>query len=149
MMGFAQVQLLTLVYNDALVEISLTLATAYATFYLAEEVFHSSGVLAVVVLGVVMSATGRTRVSPRVHESLHVFWEMLEFLANTLIFVFAGTIIATVRWGWAAAVLMPPPNGAAPAGLSVCGSPCRSVCRFVGQSVCLSVGSFVRVVAVC
>ncbi|GMH39853.1 hypothetical protein BSKO_07757 [Bryopsis sp. KO-2023] len=92
--GIAATYWLALVFNDAIVEISITLVTTYLTFYVAEDLFAVSGVLAVVVLGVVMSAMASNRISPEVHEPMHVFWEMLEYLANTLIFVYSGLVIA-------------------------------------------------------
>lgn len=85
---------LAFVFNDALVEISITFVVTYMTFYVAEELLHVSGVLAVVVLGVMMRATASNRISPEVHVPLHVFWEMLEYFANTLIFIYSGVIIA-------------------------------------------------------
>ena len=69
-MGVALTLWLSLVYNDALVEVSLTVTFAYLTFFLAEQ-FHSSGVLAVVALGLWMSRNGRTQISPHVEEFLN------------------------------------------------------------------------------
>lgn len=85
---------LGLVFNDAMVEISMTLVTAYLTFYVAEDLLVVSGVLAVVALGVTMSAMASSRISPEVHHPMHIFWEMMEYFANTLIFVYSGVVIA-------------------------------------------------------
>ncbi len=82
------------VFNDALVEITVTIVAAYLTWFLSENVLHVSGVLAVVALGLVMSAIGRTSISPEVEEFLHRFWEMMAYLLNTLIFVLVGVVIA-------------------------------------------------------
>ena len=51
-----------------------------------------SGVMAVVVLGIVMS-TERTSISPEVEVLVHHFWEMLGYLANTVLFVIVGIVI--------------------------------------------------------
>ena len=51
-----------------------------------------SGVMAVVVLGVILSAN-RTSISPEVETFLHRFWDMLAYLANTLIFLIVGVVI--------------------------------------------------------
>ena len=48
--------------------------------------------LAVVVLGVTLSSN-KTSVSPEVETFLHRFWEMLAYLANTLIFIIVGVVI--------------------------------------------------------
>ncbi|HKL07995.1 MAG TPA: cation:proton antiporter [Bacteroidales bacterium] len=82
------------VFNDALVEITVIVAGAYITFYIAEHFFHVSGVLGLVALGLLMASTGRTRISPEVEHFLHEFWEMFAFIANTLIFLIVGVVIA-------------------------------------------------------
>ena len=69
-MGIMLTLWLSLVYNDAMVEVSLTVTFAYLTFFLAEQ-FRSSGVLAVVALGLWMSRNGRTQISPHVEEFLN------------------------------------------------------------------------------
>ena len=82
------------VFNDALVEISVIVAAAYVTFFIAEHFLHVSGVLGLVALGLVMAGIGRTRVSPEVEHFLHEFWELAAFIANTLIFLIVGVVIA-------------------------------------------------------
>ncbi len=82
------------VFNDALVEISVIVTAAYITFYIAEGFLHVSGVIGLVALGVAMASIGRTRISPEVGHFLNEFWEMAAFIANTLIFVIVGVVIA-------------------------------------------------------
>ncbi|HOZ15542.1 MAG TPA: cation:proton antiporter [Tenuifilaceae bacterium] len=82
------------VFNDALIEITVIIGAAYLTFFLAENVFHVSGVIAVVTLGIAMAGPGKTRVSPGVTHFLHEFWELAAFIANTLIFIIVGVVIA-------------------------------------------------------
>jgi len=81
------------VFNDALVEITVIVAAAYMTFYIAEHFFHVSGVLGLVALGLLMASVGRTRISPEVEHFLHEFWELFAFIANTLIFIIVGVVI--------------------------------------------------------
>ena len=92
--GMARITLFILshVYNDALVEITLTLASTYITFYIGEE-FEISGVLAVLILGIEINSQ-KANISPEVEVFLHRFWSMLEYLANTLIFIIVGVVIA-------------------------------------------------------
>uniref|UniRef100_F7ABC0 Cyclic nucleotide-binding domain-containing protein n=1 Tax=Ciona intestinalis TaxID=7719 RepID=F7ABC0_CIOIN len=79
------------IYNDALAEITVTLSLTYITFYVGEVLqCKTSGVLAVVTLGL---ALDRASITPQVDHFLHRFWEMLAYLANTLIFVIVGIII--------------------------------------------------------
>jgi len=82
------------VFNDALVEISVIVSAAYLTFFVAEHFLHVSGVLGLVALGLTMAGVGRTRISPEVEHFLHEFWELAAFIANTLIFIIVGVVIA-------------------------------------------------------
>ena len=58
------------VFNDSVIEITITISSAYITYYLAEITFHVSGVLAVVALGTVLSAN-KVAISPEVEEFVH------------------------------------------------------------------------------
>ena len=91
-MGLILTSWMSMVYNDAMVEVSLTLTFAYLTFFVAEDLLKCSGVLAVVALGLWMSRNGRTQISTGVEEFLTEFWEMLAYFGNTLIFVITGII---------------------------------------------------------
>lgn len=82
------------VFNDALVEISVIVAAAYLAFFIAEHFLHVSGVLGLVALGLAMASVGKTRISPEVQHFLHEFWELAAFIANTLIFIIVGVVIA-------------------------------------------------------
>ncbi len=81
------------VFNDPMIEITLSVVAAYLTFMLAESV-HASGVVAVVVFALMFASIGRTKVSPEVSGFLHHFWEMMAHMANTIIFLLVGTLIA-------------------------------------------------------
>lgn len=59
-------------FNDMYIEISLTILTAYLTFYVAEDL-KTSGVLAVVFLGFVSSKYENV-VSPVVIHYMHSLW---------------------------------------------------------------------------
>jgi Na+:H+ antiporter len=83
------------VFNDAMVEIVVLLAATYLTFFIAEEFLHVSGVLGIFGLGITMASVGKTRISPEVNKFLHEFWELAVYLANTLIFIIVGVVIAT------------------------------------------------------
>lgn len=78
---------------DHLIDITITLFAGYISFMLAETVVHCSGVLTVVVLGWFMSAKGRTLFKGHVQHSMHHFWEMLTYAANTIVFILAGFLI--------------------------------------------------------
>ena len=81
------------IFNSSEVEVTITLCAAYLTFYVAEGVLGSSGVLAVVGCGIYMGNRGDTQISPEVEEFLQEFWELLGYIANTCIFTLTGVII--------------------------------------------------------
>lgn len=82
------------VFNDPLVEITLMMAMAYLAMIIAEHYLHVSGIMAMVVAGLYMSSIGRTRISPEVMHFLHEFWEMMAYIANSVIFFLVGLVIA-------------------------------------------------------
>lgn len=72
------------------IEVSLTTALAYLSFFLAEHVLHVSGVMAVVAAGVVLGGWGRAKISTPVEDYMNHFWEHMAFVANALIFLLVG-----------------------------------------------------------
>ena len=80
-------------HKDHLVDITITLFAGYISFMLAEIVIKCSGVLAVVVLGWYLSAKGRTFFKGNIQHSMHHFWEVLTYAANTIVFILAGFLI--------------------------------------------------------
>jgi len=94
------------VLNNPTVEISISIFSAYLIYFLAEQVLHLSGVVAVVAMALLFAGPGRTRISVQSAEFLHSFWEMMAYLANTLIFILVGLIVALkvrldiIEWWW-------------------------------------------------
>eukprot|EP00636_Phaeomonas_parva_P016734 CAMPEP_0118861900 /NCGR_PEP_ID=MMETSP1163-20130328/7276_1 /TAXON_ID=124430 /ORGANISM="Phaeomonas parva, Strain CCMP2877" /LENGTH=1346 /DNA_ID=CAMNT_0006795747 /DNA_START=269 /DNA_END=4309 /DNA_ORIENTATION=+ len=97
--GFVSVLWIGVVFNDAIIEITITVVAAYLTFFCAEYFFKVSGVLAVVALGLYCGRYGRMRISPEVQHFLEEFWEMLAYFGNTLIFTIAGIVVALHTFG--------------------------------------------------
>jgi solute carrier family 9 (sodium/hydrogen exchanger), member 10/11 len=82
-------------YNDLQSEVTLTVVCCYSCFLVAEGTdLHVSGVLAVVFAGLYLSFYGRGNISVKVEHSLHAFWHMAEYIADTLIFFVAGVVMA-------------------------------------------------------
>lgn len=92
--GYIVIYWIKHVFNDALVETSLVIASAYLTFFIAEHTFHVSGVLGLVALGLIIGGVGRSRISPQVEHFMHEFWELAGFIANCLIFLIVGIVVA-------------------------------------------------------
>ncbi|KAK7260542.1 hypothetical protein RIF29_26679 [Crotalaria pallida] len=92
--GIASVLWLGFIFNDTVIEISLTLAVSYIAYFTAQEGADVSGVLTVMSLGMFYSAFARTAFKGESQQSLHHFWEMVAYIANTLIFILSGVVIA-------------------------------------------------------
>ena len=85
--------------DDYLIEITATLLMAYGTFILLERAqasvegvpFGASPVIAVVVLGLVMgNYATRASMSAATRISMHHTWELVGYLANSLVFLLIG-----------------------------------------------------------
>ncbi|XP_021598719.1 sodium/hydrogen exchanger 8 isoform X3 [Manihot esculenta] len=92
--GIASVLWLGYIFNDTVIEIALTLAVSYIAYFTAQEGAGVSGVLAVMTLGMFYSAAARAAFKGDGQQSLHHFWEMVAYIANTLIFILSGVVIA-------------------------------------------------------
>lgn len=92
-LGWLTALVVTPLRNQPLSEITLTLSLAYLSFILGEHYLHVSGVVAVVVAGLVMASAGRTRISPESWSGLEKVWSQLGFWANSLIFLFASMLV--------------------------------------------------------
>lgn len=72
----------------------ITISAAYLCYFIAEATpVRVSGVLAVFVLGILMSAFRRSLITHEAEHTLHAIWAMLIQLSETLIFLLAGAII--------------------------------------------------------
>ncbi|EOA37585.1 hypothetical protein CARUB_v10011936mg [Capsella rubella] len=92
--GIASVIWLKFVFNDIVVQITVTLSVSYFAYYTAQEWAGVSGILTVMILGMFFAAFARTAVKGESLQSLHHFWEMVAYIANTLVFILSGVIIA-------------------------------------------------------
>ena len=75
--------------NEALIVTSLTFTLAFGSFLVAEQ-FHLSGVLAVVVAGLISGNLGPKGMSPTTRIVVFNFWEFAAFLANSFVFLLIG-----------------------------------------------------------
>jgi CPA1 family monovalent cation:H+ antiporter len=88
--------------DDRLAEATLSVAFAYLVFITADRLFHVSGVVAVLATGLVVSALGRSRITPENWAFLVDLWEQIAFWARSLIFVLASILVPRllVDIGW-------------------------------------------------
>jgi len=75
--------------DDPLIETTLTGVLAFGAYLVAEEI-HVSGVLAVVAAGLVAGSVGPRGMSPSTRVLVFNFWEIMAFLANSLVFLLIG-----------------------------------------------------------
>jgi CPA1 family monovalent cation:H+ antiporter len=88
-LAFAANQALVWTRNH-LLEVTVTVALAFGSF-LAAEHFHGSGVIAVVIAGMMVGNIGKiTAMTPQARVSLDHFWEMVAFLMNSVLFLLIG-----------------------------------------------------------
>jgi len=87
--GLAVSQLIRQI-DDAMIEITLTTIAAYASFVTAEHL-HYSGVIAVVVAGMLCGNYGaRTGMTPSTRVAVESFWEYVAFALNSIVFLLIG-----------------------------------------------------------
>jgi CPA1 family monovalent cation:H+ antiporter len=92
--GFLGVALVR-VAEDAPLEILATLVIAYGS-YLAADIVHASGIVAVVVAGVVIARYGSA--TGKLHGTqLLGFWSLLAFVLNALLFILVGAALPAWR----------------------------------------------------
>ncbi|KAM5566575.1 sodium/hydrogen exchanger 8 [Rosa sericea] len=92
--GIISVLWLGFIFNDTVIEITLTVAVSYVAYFTAQEGAAVSGVLTVMTLGMFYAAVAKTAFKGESQQSLHHFWEMIAYIANTLIFILSGVVIA-------------------------------------------------------
>ena len=78
---------------DRLPAVALSLALAYGSFVLADEVLGFSGVLATAAAGMVLSGFGSSRATAEVREAWDQTWEALDYVANALLFLLIGLVL--------------------------------------------------------
>jgi CPA1 family monovalent cation:H+ antiporter len=83
--------------DDHLIELTLSLAAAYGTYLVADQL-RQSGIIATVVAGVVIGNHGRSiGMSARSQEALDTVWEFFAFLLTALVFLLVGLAIDLAR----------------------------------------------------
>ena len=87
--GYAGSLLSYLNKGDMILQLTVSLITAYFSFVIADK-FGLSGVISTLAAGLVFSANSETTVRRRHRESIHHFWEYFAFVANSFVFLLLG-----------------------------------------------------------
>jgi NhaP-type Na+/H+ or K+/H+ antiporter len=105
---------LAITFNDAILEITLSLVAGYSLWVVSDEMLGLSGMLSLVFFATMLGAYGKSRISRNVTTSFDFFWEWIDWIANTLIFFLSGLItalelmkvstISNTAWGWGVAL---------------------------------------------
>ncbi|MEN6351058.1 MAG: Na+/H+ antiporter [Syntrophomonas sp.] len=86
-------------FNDHLLEIMLTTVVAFGSYLIAEWI-HVSGVIAVVVAGLVTGSYGMQKgMSATTRLSVNSFWEYAAFAVNSIVFLLVGFEVTLVNLG--------------------------------------------------
>ena len=72
---------------------ALTIAVAYGSFAMGEEIFGFSGVMASVSAGLVLAAFSHTLIPKEEVRTWHAVWESIGFVANGILFLLIGIVI--------------------------------------------------------
>ncbi|HEX8375000.1 MAG TPA: cation:proton antiporter, partial [Geminicoccaceae bacterium] len=73
-------------------EVTVSVALAYLSYEIAHEILHVSGVVAVVLAGLVFGTVARTRIAGREWQNVTAIWTQLGFWASSLVFVLASIL---------------------------------------------------------
>lgn len=100
--GQSLVRLLPLVRDFRLAQVTLSVAMPYLVYTISENLAGVSGVVAVVVAGIVINLAGPSRVTPDGWTYLNDVWDQIAFWASSLIFMLASILIPEllVDVGW-------------------------------------------------
>ncbi len=99
--------------DDHLIELTISLVTAYGTYLIADSL-HQSGVIATVVAGIVLGNLSRqAATAPKTLEAIDAVWEFVAFLFTALVFILIGlatpmsTLVGSLAWiGWAVIAIL-------------------------------------------
>lgn len=92
---------ITCVHQDDHVQNCAIILSAYAIFILSQFYLGVSGVITLVVFGLTFTYLGKPRLRPQVNIFMENFWDLLTYIANTLIFLIVGVVIAEkVTFNW-------------------------------------------------
>lgn len=94
---------ITRINSEEMIQNSVIILSAYLTFILSQYYLGVSGVIALLAFGLTITYVGKPRLKPQVNQFMEHFWELLTYLANTLIFIIVGVVIAEkVNFTWSA-----------------------------------------------
>jgi CPA1 family monovalent cation:H+ antiporter len=82
--------LLTKLADDPFLEITLSLILAYASYLVAEEILHASGIIATISAGLTLASRAPLPISRNSQLYINHLWSYLSFIATACIFLIVG-----------------------------------------------------------
>ncbi len=92
---------ITRINSEEMIQNSVIILSAYVTFILSQYYLGVSGVIALVAFGLTITYHGKPRLKADVNKFMEHFWSLATYIANTLIFIIVGVVIAEkVTFSW-------------------------------------------------
>ena len=92
---------ITRINSEEMIQNSVIILSAYVTFIISQYYLGVSGVIALVAFGLTITYNGKPRLKADVNKFMEHFWELATYIANTLIFIIVGIVIAEkVTFSW-------------------------------------------------
>ncbi len=76
----------------------VSLISAYISFVLAEGLLHVSGVMSVLIVGLLLGHASRNILEKKQHGFMHELWEYKAYIANAMLFLISGITIQLVMF---------------------------------------------------
>ncbi len=99
-MGLMLTALMRFTRGDDFVQRSMMLVMAYMTFIIADHFLHVSGVMAVLILGLVISHNRERAMAKEQWHETNEFWKYAAFVANSLVFIMMGMTEDHLFWNF-------------------------------------------------
>ena len=95
------VKAITSIRQEEQIQNSSIILTAYGIFILSQFYLGVSGVITLVVFGLTFTYFGKPQLKAQVNSFMETFWDLLTYIANTLIFLMVGIVIAEkITFNW-------------------------------------------------
>jgi monovalent cation:H+ antiporter, CPA1 family len=95
------------IQDNLFVETSMTVVLALTSFIIPEHFWHLSGVISVVMTGIVVGNLGETKISGGVASFINDFWEYVSVMAIAVVFFFAAVSIdVSIFQNWIPELIM-------------------------------------------
>lgn len=94
---FVSELLVRLYHGNQGIPVVLSLVLAYFSFIIAEHELHVSGVMSVLSAAITLNIVGLNRLSKQTIDSIHITWEFMVLICNSLLFIMIGLSVDLVQ----------------------------------------------------